>query len=93
MRKIYEQKQKSKIATKTIFKNRVQTGRQAEHIGQNYQISSVGLPVLNSGTSRQLDYFFEIYFLKNKNNCSCPGSNRRPLACEASVITTTLQER
>ena len=23
--------------------------------------------------------------------CSCPGSNRRPLACEASVITTTLQ--
>ena len=27
----------------------------------------------------------------HEKSCTCPGSNRRPLACEASVITTTLQ--
>ena len=29
--------------------------------------------------------------LIHEKPCTCPGSNRRPLACEASVITTTLQ--
>ena len=29
---------------------------------------------------------------QKRKACSCPGSNRRPFACEANVITTTLQE-
>lgn len=30
---------------------------------------------------------------KEKNECFCPVSNRGPFACEANVITTTLQKR
>ena len=30
---------------------------------------------------------------RNENECFRPGSNRRPSACEADVITTTLRKR
>ena len=41
----------------------------------------------------KLCYSLQISWLKKmKNNCFLPGSNRRPCACEAHVITTTLRK-
>ena len=40
-----------------------------------------------------LKQIWQLRFVKNKNSqCFLPGSNRRPCACEAHVITTTLRK-
>ena len=40
-----------------------------------------------------LKHIWQLRFVKNKNSqCFLPGSNRRPCACEAHVITTTLRK-
>ena len=55
--------------------------------------------LINNDPSSNNDQLFEIlqHCEKKKNQteiqkCSCQGSNLGPSACEADVITTTLQE-
>ena len=50
----------------------------------------MGLPATN--TEIIIIKHQKVENLKKKPKCFCPVSNRGPFACEANVITTTLQK-